>query len=97
MINEQEIMTGERSALDRNISAEEAAENADVKRIVVERLEKLEKVCQSLVDRIVKSLDKLPYGLRWLCKQLRDLCLKSLPNTTEEDISKVIAYFVYYR
>jgi Ras GTPase-activating-like protein IQGAP2/3 len=49
------------------------------------------------VDGIVKSLDKLPYGLRWLMKQLRDLCLKALPDTTEDDISKVIVYFVYYR
>jgi len=30
-------------------------------------------------------------------KQLRELCLKALPETTEEDISKVIVYFVYYR
>jgi len=97
MINEQEILTGERSNLDRNIAAEVAAENPNVKKIIEERLGKLENICQLLVDKIVKSLDNLPYGLRWLCKQLRDLCLKSLPNTTEEDISKVIAYFVYYR
>lgn len=97
MINEHEIKTGEPSPLPRGVSAEEAAENPDVKKIVDERLESLANVCQKFVDGIIKSLDKLPYGLRWLMKQLRDLCLKALPDTTEEDISKVIVYFVYYR
>jgi len=97
MINEHEIKTGEPSPLPRGVSAEEAAENEEVKKIVDERLQSLSEVCQKFVDGIVKSLDELPYGLRWLMKQLRDLCLKALPDTTEEDISKVIVYFVYYR
>lgn len=97
MINEHEIRTGEPSPLPRGVTPEEAAENSEVKKIINDRLDSLAGVCQKFVDGIVKSLDKLPYGLRWLMKQLRDLCLKALPDTTEEDISKVIVYFVYYR
>jgi len=97
MINEHEIRTGEPSPLPRGVTPEEAAENSEVKKIIGDRLDSLAEVCQKFVDGIVKSLDKLPYGLRWLMKQLRDLCLKALPDTTEEDISKVIVYFVYYR
>lgn len=97
MINEHEIRTGEPSPLPRGVTPEEAAENSEVKKIISDRLDSLAEVCQKFVDGIVKSLDKLPYGLRWLMKQLRDLCLKALPDTTEEDISKVIVYFVYYR
>merc|ERR1712063_79544 len=97
MINEHEIRTGEPSPLPRGVTPEEAAENSEVKKIISNRLDSLAEVCQKFVDGIVKSLDKLPYGLRWLMKQLRDLCLKALPDTTEEDITKVIVYFVYYR
>mmetsp|Transcript_22707 Transcript_22707/g.89808 ORF Transcript_22707/g.89808 Transcript_22707/m.89808 type:complete len:920 (-) Transcript_22707:110-2869(-) len=97
MIGEYEIRTGEPSPLDKNASAEDAAANEDVQKIIEERKSMLEDVCQTFVDGIVKSLDFLPYGLRWLCKQLRELCLKSLPDTTEADITKVTVYFVYYR
>merc|ERR1712137_327040 len=97
MINEHEIATGDRSPLPRGVSAEEAAENPEVKNIINERLAQLEEVCQRFVDGIIKSLDQLPYGLRWLMKQLRELCLKALPDTTDDDISKVTVYFVYYR
>jgi len=97
MINEHEIATGDRSPLPRGVSAEEAAENSEVKQIIGDRLAQLEDVCQRFVNGIVKSLDNLPYGLRWLMKQLRELCLKALPDTTEDDISKVTVYFVYYR
>lgn len=97
MIGEYEIRTGEPSPLDKNASADEAAANTEVQKIIEERKTMLEGVCQTFVDGIVKSLDDLPYGLRWLCKQLRELCLKSLPETTEADITKVTVYFVYYR
>lgn len=97
MINAHEIKTGEPSPLPRGVSQEEAAENPEVKKVVTERLGDLERVCQQFVDGIIKSLDNLPYGLRWLMKQLKELCLKALPQTTMEDISKVTVYFVYYR
>eukprot|EP01095_Lingulamoeba_sp_RSL-Kostka_P012243 TRINITY_DN481_c0_g2_i1.p1 TRINITY_DN481_c0_g2~~TRINITY_DN481_c0_g2_i1.p1 ORF type:complete len:902 (+),score=391.29 TRINITY_DN481_c0_g2_i1:61-2766(+) len=97
MINEHEITTGTKSDLDRNITKEQAAENEEVKSIIDSRLKLLDETCQSFVNGIIKSLDSLPYGLRWLCKQLRELCLVQLPETPEEDISKVLVYFVYYR
>ncbi len=75
MINEQEIKTGIKSDLPRSITAEAAAENADVAAILERRFALFDKLCQSFVDVIIGSLDQLPYGLRWLCKQIRDLCL----------------------
>lgn len=97
MINDYERRTGEPSPLDRGADIATITNHPEVREIINARVETLKKVCQQLLDGIIRSLDDLPYGLRWLCKQLRDLCLKTLPDTTEEDITKVILYFVYYR
>lgn len=97
MINEQEIKTGIKSDLPRSIPAETAAENPEVSATLARRFKTFESLCQSFVDVIIGSLDQLPYGLRWLCKQIRDLCLQQFATTNEDDISKVIIYFVYYR
>ena len=34
----------------------------------------LESVCTLFLDGIVSSRDKLPYGLRWICKALKGAC-----------------------
>ena len=42
-------------------------------------------------------MDKLPYGLRWICKMMRALCEKQLPGASKEDVLRLTGYFVYYR
>jgi len=97
MINEKEIKTGEKSNLDRNVTEEAAAQNPDVKKITDERLKELEDLCQNFLDGILETMRDLPYGIRWICKQLRDLSTKALPDATKDDILKLEVYFVYYR
>lgn len=38
----------------------------------------------------------MPYGIRWICKQIHNIA-KQKWNSSEDDIGKVIGYFVYYR
>jgi len=97
MINDEEIKTGEKSALPRGISEEEASANADVQKVMNERIVELQKTCQRFLDGILGTLQDLPYGIRWICKTLRDLVQKHLPEATKEDIIKLEVYFVYYR
>jgi len=97
MINESEIKTGEKSTLERNVTEEQAAQNPDVKRISAERIQELEGLCQQFLEGILETMRDLPYGIRWICKQLRDLSTKALPDATKDDILKLLVYFVYYR
>lgn len=97
MRNEEEIRTGQRSELERNVTDEEALQNPRVAEIHSQRLRDLKEVCRLFLDAIFYSQDNLPYGLRWICKQLRSLCQKALPDATHEDILKLTGYFVYYR
>jgi Ras GTPase-activating-like protein IQGAP2/3 len=83
--------------LERNVTEEQAAQNPDVKRISAERIKELEDLCQQFLEGILETMRDLPYGIRWICKQLRDLSTKALPDATKDDILKLLVYFVYYR
>jgi len=97
MINEQEIRTGEKSKLDRQVTPEQASENPEVKEIVEQRLNEISDTCKLFIDAIICSVNQLPYGLRWICKQLSAISREALPGSTELDIRRLIGYFVYYR
>lgn len=76
------MKTGTKSALDRDASNEDIEKNPLVIEAVRERVEKLSEVCQIFIDGIIGSVDELPYGLRWLCKQLRDVALVRHPPSS---------------
>jgi len=96
-LNEIEIETGEKSTLERNVPEEQAANDPDVKKILHQRLTDLQDTCQDFLDAIISSMEDLPYGIRWICKTLIELCQKALPETSHEDMLRLTSYFVYYR
>jgi len=91
------VRTGSKSTMKRDIPAEEASSHKEVKATLAKRTKALKKVCLSFLDGIIKSLKDLPYGLRLICKQMRDIGKAKMPNQKDEEFYKVIGYFVYYR
>ena len=74
MINQIEENTGSLPAhLPRGVPPEVAAANADVQQIIAPRLSMLMEIANSFLDTILQSLDQAPYGIRWICKQIRSL------------------------
>jgi Ras GTPase-activating-like protein IQGAP2/3 len=59
--------------LPRLISPELAAENVDVQNIIVPRLKMLMEIANSFLLTIIESIHSVPYGIRWICKQIKSL------------------------
>lgn len=97
MITETEIRTGKPSDLPRNVTEEAAMKHEEVRSAVSKHLAELEEICNLFLDGIISSRDKLPYGLRWICKALKLACEAQFPDATQEDIHRLLGYFVYYR
>lgn len=57
----------------RSVSAEDAAANAEVQNIIAPRVTMLNEIANSFLLTIMDSLDSVPYGIRWICKQIRSL------------------------
>lgn len=59
--------------LPRAVTAEQAAENEQVQAIIEPRLTNLMDIANSFLTTIINGLEETPYGIRWICKQIRSL------------------------
>ncbi|TPX64211.1 hypothetical protein SpCBS45565_g06072 [Spizellomyces sp. 'palustris'] len=97
MISDIEAETGEPCDLPRGISQEEAQQNPDVQAIIAPRLTTLMEITESFLTTIIASLDQVPYGIRWICKQIRSLTKRKYPEATEFNICSLIGGFFFLR
>jgi Ras GTPase-activating-like protein IQGAP2/3 len=65
--------------------------------IVRSRTEELTKICTQIVNVFKSTVDKIPYGLRLLCKQIYTVCSEVFPKFDKDEFWKVIGYFLSYR
>ncbi|KAL6058637.1 Ras GTPase-activating protein [Balamuthia mandrillaris] len=96
-INDYEIKNGVKSELNRKVTAEEAAEHPDVQRIVKPRIAKLDAIAGTFIKALVNSTNSVPYGIRWICKQIRDLVKEKFPDATREQVCSLIGGFYLLR
>jgi hypothetical protein len=74
MISQIEEETGSLPEnLPRGVPPEVAATNPDVQAIIAPRLTMLMEIANSFLVTIIDSLEDVPYGIRWICKQIRSL------------------------
>lgn len=97
LINEKEIRTGEKSTLDRNLPEDKILELPEVTAVLKSRAEQLIATAKQFLDALINSLPRLPYGLRWICKQIQQIAAENFPQSTQADILRVTGYLVYYR
>ena len=97
MINDYEAKTGQLSKLNRKASAEEAAENVDVKRLLQTRFDQLGRLTDEFISDLISSLALVPYGIRWICKQIKSLVKVYFPDSTRENICSMIGGFFLLR
>lgn len=60
-------------SLPRGVPPEVAAANSDVQAIIVPRLTMLMEIANTFLATIIESMETVPYGIRWICKQIRSL------------------------
>ncbi|EAL62943.1 RasGTPase-activating protein [Dictyostelium discoideum AX4] len=96
-INEYETKTGKPSPLKRKVSPEECADNQNVKDIIKPRIDKLIEIGDQFLDSILSSVDAVPYGIRWICKQIRELVKQKFPQATRAQTCGLIGGFFLLR
>lgn len=57
-----------------SITMEKALKDKQVKEVIEGRLKDLENITSKFFNAVVNSLDYVPYGIRWLCKAIYQLC-----------------------
>lgn len=97
MINDNEVETGQTSTLPRSITPEQAAENAQVKLLIEPRLKRLREWSDLFLDTIISSLNTVPYGIRWISKQIKVLTKRKFPEADDHAVASLIGAFYMLR
>ncbi|KAI9754888.1 MAG: glyceraldehyde-3-phosphate dehydrogenase 1 [Lichina confinis] len=98
MIAKIEEETGSLPAsLPKGVTAEQAAENKQVQAIIEPRLKMLTEIATSFLNTIINGLEETPYGIRWICKQIRSLSRRKYPDAQDQVICTLIGGFFFLR
>lgn len=98
MIEQMQEATGELPPdLPKGVTAEEAAENRRVQATIAPRLKQLMEIATSFLETIIEGLDETPYGIRWICKQIRSLSKRKYPDAQDQTICTLIGGFFFLR
>jgi Ras GTPase-activating-like protein IQGAP2/3 len=79
------------------VTAEEAAQNKNVQEAIPPRVAILMQLANSFLNTIIESLDQVPYGIRWICKQIRSLTRRKYPDANELAVCTQIGGFFFLR
>ncbi|RPA98965.1 Rho GTPase activation protein [Choiromyces venosus 120613-1] len=98
MVKNVEEDTGTLPAnMPRSVSAEEAAENPQVQAIIEPRLTMLMELANTFLSTIIDNINETPYGIRWICKQIRSLTKRKYPDAKDNVICTLIGGFFFLR
>jgi len=98
MVKNVEEDTGALPAnMPRSVSAEEAAEHPQVQAIIEPRLTMLMELANTFLSTIIDNINETPYGIRWICKQIRSLTRRKYPDAKDHIICTLIGGFFFLR
>ncbi|KAI4892427.1 hypothetical protein NFI96_019360, partial [Prochilodus magdalenae] len=96
-INQTESQTGHKSSLPYEVSAEQALSHPEVQQRLNIAITNLKSLTDRVLNAITGNIHKLPYGLRYTAKVLRDSLHEKFPQASEDEMYKIVGNLVYYR
>lgn len=96
-INQAESQTGTRSTLPYQVTPDEALAHPEVQRRIDIAIVNLKNLTDRVLKAITSNLHRLPYGLRYTAKVLRDSLKEKFPQAGEDELYKIVGNLVYYR
>ena len=102
LIVEYETETGKTSPLDPNVTDDQAAANKEVQERVAVAAKHLEGMARKVLNRVFEQVEQVPYGIRWVCKQLQTIATDEFASstgggTTAQQIHSLVGGFVFLR
>ncbi|KAM6981261.1 ras GTPase-activating-like protein IQGAP1 [Aplochiton taeniatus] len=96
-VNQMESQTGEASKLPYDVTPEQAMSHEEVRTRLETSIKNMRTVTDKFLSAIVVSVDKIPYGMRFISKVLKDTLHEKFPDATEDELLKIVGNLLYYR
>uniref|UniRef100_A0A2K5VLP7 Ras GTPase-activating-like protein IQGAP1 n=1 Tax=Macaca fascicularis TaxID=9541 RepID=A0A2K5VLP7_MACFA len=80
-----------------DVTPEQALAHEEVKTRLDSSIRNMRAVTDKFLSAIVSSVDKIPYGMRFIAKVLKDSLHEKFPDAGEDELLKIIGNLLYYR
>ncbi|RUS30189.1 hypothetical protein BC938DRAFT_479738 [Jimgerdemannia flammicorona] len=97
LIGFEEARSGQASTRPRDVTPQEALADPETRMSFIRHLQQLRTTTEEFLTAIIASTDRMPFGVRFIAKEVMTALKNKFPHEPEENIMKVIANFVYYR
>ncbi|KAJ2272192.1 iqgap- protein, partial [Coemansia sp. RSA 451] len=97
LIREEESRTGEKSRRAYDITREDALNDMETRTTFIRHLRQLRVLADEFIAAIQQSLNQMPYGMRYIARELRRALTAKFPDEPEAQVMKVVGHLVYYR
>ncbi|XP_062874278.1 ras GTPase-activating-like protein IQGAP2 [Trichomycterus rosablanca] len=96
-VNQVESASGEASKLPYEVTVEQALSHEEVRTRLESSNQTLRTVTDKVLSSIMSSLDTIPYGMRYMAKVLKDTLHEKFPDSSDDDLLKIVGNLLYYR
>ncbi|XP_075773076.1 ras GTPase-activating-like protein IQGAP1 isoform X1 [Pelodiscus sinensis] len=96
-VNQMESQTGEASKLPYDVTSEQALAHEEVRTRLDASIKNMRTVTDKFLTAIISSVEKIPYGMRFIAKVLKDSLHEKFPDAGEDELLKIIGNLLYYR
>ncbi|KAJ2498016.1 RasGAP protein [Coemansia sp. RSA 1972] len=81
----------------QGVSTEDATNNPLVRAAIEPRVAELTRIASRFLDTILENRSSTPYGIRWICKQIRSLTKRRYPDAPDSAVCSLIGGFFFLR
>uniref|UniRef100_A0A3B3WN78 IQ motif containing GTPase activating protein 1 n=1 Tax=Poecilia mexicana TaxID=48701 RepID=A0A3B3WN78_9TELE len=95
-VNQMESQTGE-AKLPYDVTPEQAMTHEEVRTRLEASIKHMKSITDKFLSAIIVSVDKIRYGMRFISKVLKDTLQEKFPDSTEDELLKIVGNLLYYR
>ncbi|PWN48300.1 hypothetical protein IE53DRAFT_203326 [Violaceomyces palustris] len=96
-INQEEMETGQPSRRPLDVTFHEALADPMARTIFIRHLQALRGTTEAFLSAIIGSARKMPFGIRYIAREVFRALQAKFPNEPEDSLIKVVGHLVYYR
>uniref|UniRef100_V5GQG5 GTPase activating protein n=2 Tax=Kalmanozyma brasiliensis (strain GHG001) TaxID=1365824 RepID=V5GQG5_KALBG len=96
-ITQEEMETGQPSRRPLEVAFNEALADPMARTIFIRHLQSLRATTEAFLSAILSSTRKMPYGVRYIAREVFRALQAKFPNEPEDALIKVVGHLVYYR
>ncbi|KAF9365937.1 hypothetical protein BGX34_007437 [Mortierella sp. NVP85] len=96
-INNEELRTGRPSERPLHVDHTEALNDPETRTTFIRHLQELRLRTETFLDAILESLPRMPYGIRFIAKEVGNALRVKFPHETDDNIMKAVGNLIYYR